>query len=184
MSPTAADRGREVRRKLLDAAVELIAERGWAAVSTRVVAERAGVAPGLVHYHFSSVQALLIEAATGAMRQAAAAVEPALATARDPVEALMASLDSYTGIDPISVVFVETYLAATRDPELRDVVAVILQEFRTRLASWLRARGVADPEATAVVLGAAIDGLVLHRALAPAPTDVVPVVRRLLGESS
>lgn len=55
MTPTAADRGREVRRKLLTAAVELIPERGWNAVSTRLLAERAGVAAGLVHYHFPSL---------------------------------------------------------------------------------------------------------------------------------
>src|SRR5215218_10063879 len=71
MAETAADRGREVRRRLVQAARELVPERGWAAVSTRTVAERAGVAPGLVHYHFASLQALLAEAAVGAMRDLA-----------------------------------------------------------------------------------------------------------------
>jgi len=59
-----------VRQRLLDTAAELIAERGWTAVSKRLVAERAGVAAGLVHYHFTSVQALLSAAAVGVMRQA------------------------------------------------------------------------------------------------------------------
>ena len=185
MANTAADRGREVRRKLLDAAAELIAERGWTAVSTRVVAERAGVAPGLVHYHFTSVQALLTEAATGVMRGAAAMVGPALAQARTPAEALalmVASLDPYTGTDPVSVVFTEAYLAATRDPELRAAVAGVLTEFRSQVATWLGEREIADPEATAAVLAAAIDGLVLHRLLDPAITagTVTPVLTRML----
>lgn len=38
---TAADRGREVRLRLLNAAAGLIAELGWNAVSTRNLAERA-----------------------------------------------------------------------------------------------------------------------------------------------
>jgi AcrR family transcriptional regulator len=186
MSPTAAQRGREVRRKLLDVAVVLIAERGWAAVSTRLLAERAGVAPGLVHYHFASVQALLTEAAAGQMREAAAMIGPALATARTPAEALgllMASLDSYTGTDPMSLLFVETYLAAARDPELRAVVAGLLLEFRTQLGTWLAEHGVPDPQTTATVLGAAIDGLVMHRAMdATVTSDVItPVLTRVLG---
>jgi AcrR family transcriptional regulator len=182
---TAAGRGREVRERLLGAAAELIAERGWTAVSTRTVAERAGVAPGLVHYHFTSVQALLSEAAVGVMRQAAAMFGPTLAGARTPAEAvalLVASLDEFTGSDPVSVLFVETYLAATRDPGLRDAVAGVIAEFRVELAGWLGERGVPAPEATAAVLGAAVDGLVLQRALDPTVSaeTITPVLARLL----
>ena len=184
---TAADRGREVRQRLLAAAVELIAERGWSAVSTRAVAERAGVAAGLVHYHFASVPALLSEAAVGAMRAVAGVIEPILARARTPVEAvglLVGSLDSYTGVDPMSVLFVETYLAATRDPELREAVAEVIAEFRTQIATWLGEQEVAAPEATAAVLGAAIDGLVMQRALDPALSAamVTPVLARMVTE--
>lgn len=182
---TAAERGREVRQRLLGAAAELIPERGWTAVSTRSVAERAGVAAGLVHYHFPSVQALLREAAVGAMREAALSLGPMLEHARTPVgavELLAASVDDYTGNDPVSVLFIETYLAATRDPELRDGVAEVMAEFRVRLATWLGDRGVADPGATAAVLGSAIDGLVLQRALDPTLTSdtVAPVLVRML----
>ncbi len=59
---TAVDRGRDVRLQLLSTAAELIGELGWNAVSTRILAERAGVTPGLVHYHFPSLQALLRDA--------------------------------------------------------------------------------------------------------------------------
>ena len=189
MAPTAAERGREVRRKLLAAAVELIAERGWSAVSTRVVAERAGVAPGLVHYHFSSVQALLSEAAVGAMREVGAVLEPTLAKTATPAKAMAAlasALDPYTGDDPTSVLFTEAYLAATRDADLRAAVAEVIADFRARLAAWFGSHGVAAPEATAAVVAAAIDGLVLQRALDPGLTagTITPVLTRLVGESS
>lgn len=175
-----------MRRKLLTAAVELITERGWTAVSTRVVADRAGVAPGLVHYHFSSVQALLSEAALTAMRDVGAMLEPALARATTPagaMAALASALDPYTGDDPTSVLFTETYLAATRDPGLRAAVAEVIADFRARLAAWLGDHGVAAPAATAAVVGAAIDGLVLQRALDPALTAeaITPVLTRLVG---
>jgi AcrR family transcriptional regulator len=68
MGSPAAVRGEAVRRRLPAAALELVPERGWPAVSTRVIAERAGVTPSVVHYHFASVQALLVEAVLGAMQ--------------------------------------------------------------------------------------------------------------------
>jgi AcrR family transcriptional regulator len=43
----------DVKEALLQAAAELIAEVGWGRVSSRMVAERAGVNNALVHYHFA-----------------------------------------------------------------------------------------------------------------------------------
>ncbi|MGH3757379.1 TetR/AcrR family transcriptional regulator [Actinophytocola sp.] len=187
--PTSAERGREVRARLLEAAAALIGERGWSAVSTRTLAERAGVGPGLVHYHFASLHALLTEAAVDTMREVTAAVRPLLAAAGTPADAvrlLMASLDEYTGRDPASRMFVETYLAATRDRALREAVASVLDDLRAEFTTWLRAQEVADPEGTAVVLAAAVDGLLLHRALDAGITAdaVTPVLTRLVRDDS
>ncbi|MFV2110413.1 TetR/AcrR family transcriptional regulator [Micromonospora sp. LOL_015] len=168
MTQTAAERGRQVRARLRAAAVELIVERGWAAVSTRLVADRAGVAPGLVHYHYASVRALLIEAATGTMTDLAGELDALLTGAVSPeagVRALLAALDGYSGTDPTSLLFVEAYLAAARDAELRQVLTGILDGLRGRIADWLAGHGVADPPGSAAVLAAALDGLMLHRPL-------------------
>lgn len=55
-----APKGRaEVKRALLDAAAELLAERGPEAVSVRDVAARALVNHGLVHRHFGSKRELV-----------------------------------------------------------------------------------------------------------------------------
>jgi len=182
---TSADRGRQIRDRLTGAAVELIAERGWAAVSTRILAERAGVAPGLVHYHFTSLPALLAEAAIGMMRTFVDALEPLLDAARTPDDALallLGALDRYDGRDPTSRVFVETYLAASRDEQLRQAVGALLADFDRRLARWLGERGVSAPAETAAVLVAAIDGVLLHRALRPDLTAarVLPVLQGIL----
>ncbi|GAA1603497.1 TetR/AcrR family transcriptional regulator [Kribbella sancticallisti] len=182
-SPAAA-RGREVRERLLAAAIELIPERGWTAVSTRVLAERAGVTPSVVHYHFPSVTAVLNEAVVGFMRQALGEVEGVLESAATPVEAvdaMFASVDRYTGADPASLIFVEAYLAATRDEHLRDQVAQILGEFRGRFESWLADHGVPAPEATAAVLAAAVDGVLLHRGLGGDQPSSAEVLRRLVA---
>ncbi|TDC78885.1 TetR/AcrR family transcriptional regulator [Micromonospora sp. KC606] len=186
---TAAQRGQEVRQRLLRAAAELIVERGWTAVTTRVLAQRAGVAPGLVHYHFTSVQALLVEAAVDAARSLAAQTGPVLAgahTASEVLTALWGSLDTVSGTDPTSVLFVEAYLAATRDERLRQALGEAIGLFRGQLAERLAAHAVPDPEATAAVLAAAIDGVLLHRALVAGPSGdaLAAVLRRLVTPGS
>lgn len=182
---TAVDRGREVRQRLLAAAAELIPELGWAGVSTRAVATRAGVAPGLVHYHFSSLQALLRDAAVGVLRRLLDETTPVLARADTPtagIDLLLGSLDAYDGTDRTSLLFVETYLAAVRDEELHAEIATLLANFRDELARWLGGHDQEMPDETATVLAATVDGVMLHRALDPhLRSDVVaPVLRRLL----
>ncbi len=170
-----------VRERLLAAAAELIAEKGWGAVSTRVLADRASVGSGVVHYHFDSTQAVLVEASVGALRAAVAAVPDLLAAAGDPedaLDALLAALDEAGGQELV----IETFLAATRNDELRREIGAVLTEFRRVVATWLADRDVPDPEATAAVLAAAVDGVLLHRALDPGLSRalVVPVLGRVL----
>jgi AcrR family transcriptional regulator len=50
----------EATDALLDAAEELLLEIGYSAITTRKVAERAGVNHGLVHYYFGSMEDLLL----------------------------------------------------------------------------------------------------------------------------
>jgi len=54
-------RGAETRRRILDAAREVLVERGYSGTSTRGVAERAGVPLSLVHYHFGDKRSLLVD---------------------------------------------------------------------------------------------------------------------------
>lgn len=55
--------GEETRQLILDAAIELSAEAPPDAITTRAIAERAGVQQSLIYRHFGSRQALLDEAA-------------------------------------------------------------------------------------------------------------------------
>ena len=55
-----AARGLQTRLKILDAAREMLLERGAGGTSTRWMAEEAGVPLSLVHYHFGGMQALLV----------------------------------------------------------------------------------------------------------------------------
>ena len=191
MTPTSAERGHETRQRLLDAAAQLIVEDGWGAVTTRRVADRAGLRPGLVHYHFSTVTDLLIEAALAVARREMARASEAIAQADDPsqgVAQVLEAVSEYTLSDPTTVLFSEMLLASTRLERLRTQLAELMTQWRTEVAGWLRANAAEsaggsgadstggsgdasasgdDAEATALLLGAAIDGLVLHRLIDP-----------------
>lgn len=52
--------GRSTRALLLAAAGDVLRQEGYAATSTRAVADRAGVKLSLVHYHFGSKRGLLL----------------------------------------------------------------------------------------------------------------------------
>jgi AcrR family transcriptional regulator len=51
----------DAEARLLDAAEQQLIEEGYAAITTRRLAARAGVNHGLVHYYFGSMDALLIQ---------------------------------------------------------------------------------------------------------------------------
>ena len=157
--PTAAQRGAETRAALMAAAVAVVAERGWEAVTTRMVAERAGLPPGLVHYHFASVNDLLIDATLHAAREEAARVLDGLA-GESPSAGIDRLIDAVSSYDvdepkenPTIMVFSEMLLAATRYERLRSGQAEFSATDRSALREWLaRQGGAIDPEATAALM--------------------------------
>ena len=72
MSPRSASVNEELRRRsrerLLQAAVELVGERGYEATTLGDIADRAGSARGLVSYYFRAKEELLEEPRRGAIR--------------------------------------------------------------------------------------------------------------------
>jgi AcrR family transcriptional regulator len=77
----------DLRRVLIDAAMELVGEGGADAVSVRETARRAGVSPGAPFRHFASRDALMAEVAEEAQRRFRAEIDAALAKtpAADPL---------------------------------------------------------------------------------------------------
>jgi AcrR family transcriptional regulator len=163
----AVRKGAIVRAKLLAAAAELIPELGWGSVSTRAVAERAGIAPGLVHYHFDSMRDLLAQASIATLAELVQGAAAALdgAELHDGIRGLFESLDAFPGDDPATLLVSEAYLAGSRDSALRDDLGEQLSAFRSALASWLDGHGESDSETKAAAIAALGDGLLLHRAL-------------------
>jgi len=56
-----AVRGEATRKRIVEAAREVLLARGYGGTSTRAVADEAGVRLSLVHYHFGSKQRLMLD---------------------------------------------------------------------------------------------------------------------------
>jgi AcrR family transcriptional regulator len=160
----------------MKAAAELIAELGWGRVTTRAVAERAGLPHGAVSYHFRGKQQLLIEATMHAFQQAVPVESfAALASVDDLIGLIVAEVDP-DAIDPVlSRLMFEAMREAERDGALREQMAAMLGRYRELMVAAVRAdqaRGAAfagaPPEALATLLGAVGDGLLLHVLVDPA----------------
>jgi AcrR family transcriptional regulator len=179
----------------MTAAAELIAELGWGRVTTRAVAQRAGLPHGAVSYHFRGKQELLTEAALHAFQQAVPLAQfEALTTVDDLIGLIARELSDPDAIDPVlSRLMLETMREAERDPALRERMAAMLGEYRRLIVSTVRAdqkRGAvftgAPPAAVATLLAAVGDGLLLHVLLDP-ELDTAPAIealRAMLGTRS
>lgn len=174
------------RGRILDAAVELMAEIGIDRVRTRAIAERAGVNQALVHYHFRSVSALIMEAAEHAMLlELGPAMEALSSGARldDGIKALLEWIENAAPRTPGSRILAEAMVKATRDPAYRRWTRKASQRFRRMVLDRLtvaRDNHEIDPAldlgATATLLAAAFDGLLFHRLVDP-KLDVGPTAR-------
>jgi AcrR family transcriptional regulator len=78
----------ESRRRILEAAVECFASRGYNATTTREIAARAGMSPAAVYMYFHSKHSLLYEINLAGHLAVLRAVEHALAGVEDPKERL------------------------------------------------------------------------------------------------
>lgn len=74
------------RQRLLDAAVESFADKGFTGTTTRDIAARAGMSPAAVYVHHASKEDLLFAVSLAGHKDAIAVIEQAYARSDDPVD--------------------------------------------------------------------------------------------------
>jgi AcrR family transcriptional regulator len=164
------------RERLTRAAAELIAELGWGRVTTRAVAERAGVPHGAVSYHFRGKQELLIESCLAAFAEAVPFEEyAAQASVGDLVDLIDSQVDQGLKTDAVlGRLMFEAIREAERDEALRARLGAMITEYRKVLVAVVQAeqeRGAIpatlSAEGIATLVTAVGDGLFLHALLDP-----------------
>jgi AcrR family transcriptional regulator len=156
------------RSALLDAAQHLLLEEGYASVTSRRVAARAGLKPQLVHYYFRTMDDLFLAlvrrgAEQNLARQAAALASP------QPLRALWALVNDRAG----TILTVELFALANHRKAIRAELAAYAEQFRRlqreSLAPVLAGYGLDPvrypPDAVLVLLTSLSQVLVMEEAL-------------------
>ncbi|WP_237323216.1 TetR/AcrR family transcriptional regulator [Streptomyces sp. JJ36] len=154
---------------MVDAGVELLAEGGWPAVTTRSVAERAGANLGLIHYHWGGLPQLkqAIARRAGELIFGPLTIQLLESAGVDEVLDQLPAMVSPPTDATMTRLTVELIAGAVRDPQLGDVLRESLAEARRELSGWLETHLPGAPDGTATLLIALLDGLFLHHMLDP-----------------
>jgi DNA-binding transcriptional regulator YbjK len=167
--------------RIVDAAIEVIAEHGVAATTHRMIAAAADVPLGSLTYHFSSLEdlrACAFQRHAERMSVIYAAHFDAVETHEQLVEAVTDLIHGDAGADTHDwAIAYELYLAALRDPALRAVTERWMRTSRAVLERFV------DP-VTARGVDALIEGLVMHKTLSTSPLprkQIHAIVARAVG---
>lgn len=163
----------QARTSLLDAAESLLVEVGYAAITTRRLAERAGVNHGLVHYYFGSMQEVFLqtlerftERLIERQRELYGSEEPFTDKWRTAMRYLTEDAD-------YQKVWLELQAMAWNDSTMRDRVAAVLSQWvgvlRGAFAAGLPELGLdvgaAEVDAVVALVATFNQGVILERLL-------------------
>jgi len=141
---TARAEGRDARGALLDAAVEVFAERGYRDASVDEIAERAGYSKGALYWHFASKDelfyALLDERIDGPWRETIALIESAAPEQDMAPEAGRRLSELLRGERQLMLIDHEYRSQAVRDSKLGRRYAKRQAKLRSALARAIAAR--------------------------------------------
>ncbi len=191
MSPRTAEQNHEVRAhtraRLLSAALELFASRGYAATSVDAIADAAGVSAGLLYHHFDRKAAVL----NAIFEQSLADVQATFAAAdREPKAAdrLPALLRSAAAIVPKHRQFWAVWYGLRMQREVLTRLGPSVTHFTAAivrtLQRFLEDIRWPDAEIEARLLFAQIDGVCQHYVLDPAGYPLDRVIERLIARYS
>lgn len=168
----------ERRKQIATALQHVMAREGYDGASVALIAREAGLAPGLVHYHFENKQEILLELLEDLVVHHAARVKARIEEAgEDPGARLDAFIDAHlaTGrdADPAALgCWVAVTAEALRRPEVaarfEAGVRLLLDLLEPIVAACARERGLRafDVKAAAAGVFAAVQGYYVMAAVA------------------
>ena len=182
------------RLQTLEAAVEVIGERGLCETRVADIASRAGLSPALLLYYFESKDRLLIEALTYSEDRFYLTTFHELSGIEDARVRLVRLIDlavppdkSNIGVTGDWTLWVELWTLALRDEDAAVKRAALDRRWRTTIADIVREgqrsgdfSRTADPDEFALGLAALMDGLVIQMLLDDPDVDAVTMRRMCL----
>lgn len=189
MSPRSESANEEMRersrRRILAAALEVFAERGYAGATIAQIAARAEVARGLVTYYFVSKEGLLEALLSEALLAMYEAVAPA-EHETTPDERLAGFIDRTLQGAAATVDVQRLILSLMLQPATRDVYAraeqanlAALEKAEDQIRAVFAARGAADPGAEEATLRSVLEGVIVKLTVYPESYPLAAVRARI-----
>lgn len=180
------------QHRILDALLKVMATDGIEAVSVRSVAAAAGVSPAQVQYYFGTKDRLVVAAfqhVHDRMRQRTAAVDATGPSDRVLRRYLLTWLPLDAARRSDATVWLAFTAAAVTTPQLEPIVRETDTAVVGALAGLLAAgqsegtvRPELEPEATAGLLLAVVDGLTVRALTHPDPAQLLPLLDQFLDQ--
>ena len=169
MSPRSREQFDKLRAKsrqaIMASALELFTHHGYHGTSVSMIAEQAGVSTGLMYNYFKSKQELL-EAIIHEGIELIESTLAALDTIDDPnlqIERIVH--EAFNMVDE-DMHFWTLYFSVLMQPDLpksaREIFSNFIQRIFSVLEDVFRRLGYPNPKAEARILGAMLDGAILH----------------------
>lgn len=135
----AGEKRERTRRRLIEAAFEVVAERGFHAASVDLIAQRADLSTGALYANFANKDALLLAAFEEHVRWFERSLETAAASP-DVRAGIGDWIRGLRGEPEQFLVFVEFWAYAVRRPELRSELNARLDAMRTAMTDGIERR--------------------------------------------
>ena len=152
-----------MRHALVESAIELLIERGWAATTAVAVCERAGCTRGALIHHYPSLSALLAHALDSIYDDLTRSPHPARPTMTSLIDGAWRAVG-----DPRFKAVIEAWSAAGNDPDLARELRPAITRFAKLVSPEGAGRegplGDADARAFYLVARETMLGLALGRA--------------------
>ena len=154
------------RAQIVDAAIETLAEVGYANASLSRIAVRLGISKGVISYHFAGKDDLIAEIVSQVLERARAYMQPRIEAQTTGPEMLRAYIESNLGFirdNPKQlsalIEIIRATIAGAKSPFSgnRDAGVHILAELLTRFQTAGDFRTDFDPSAMAIAIRAVID---------------------------
>jgi AcrR family transcriptional regulator len=130
-APRDTAKSRRTRARILEEAVRVVAEKGYAAATNAAVAEAAGITRGAMLYHFPTRESLLAGAIDHIQGQRAAMFRAAADSLPPGADVTEHAIETYWDLlhrTPF-IAFAELEAAARTDALVREMIAPSLAEF-------------------------------------------------------
>jgi AcrR family transcriptional regulator len=161
----------DTRERILEAAFSVLSRQGYENTSIKDIAEEAGVAQGLIHYHFKSKEQLVLSVLAEVCRAMEYAPAKGLEGAQQAYAKFRAMLKEAKATHAL---YIQLIAVGLHDKEVGDGVFKFLSDDRAHIAGIAREvlaeRGQDEEPAQAIasVIEAAVLGIMIQNLIDPA----------------